>query len=67
MAETLQTEPEKIRHIYVADGVENVIIVTDKLNFQKEIDQFRMGRLEYGVLWTGIVAGMIVYFNSRAR
>jgi len=26
-----------------------------------------MGRLEYGVLWTGIVVGMIVYFNSRAK
>ena len=56
-----------VKHIYVENGVSTVIITADKLNFKKEADTFRAGRIEYAVLWGVIVAGMIIYFGSRGR
>lgn len=62
---TAEASPDGYKHIYIENGVENVIITADKLNFKQDTAEFRKGRVEYGLLWTAIVAGMAIYFEMR--
>ncbi|MFC1754986.1 hypothetical protein ACFL96_16605 [Thermoproteota archaeon] len=56
---------DNIQHLYIEDGVDTVFITCEPMDFEQEVESFRTGRFQYLLLWTGIVTGLIVFFNSR--
>ncbi|MFH1386394.1 MAG: hypothetical protein ABIH50_01850 [bacterium] len=58
---------EGVNHIYIDEGVENVVLVCEKKDFQKEAESFQDFRYKYLFLWTGIVTAFIVYINTKGR
>ena len=63
------TEATAIQRLYVEEGVENVVLICDRsdLDFHEETAEFKAFRLQYGLLWTGIIVGLYIYSYSRGR
>lgn len=59
--------PSRVKHIYIEEGVERLVILSDRYSFKKEVEEFRNSRRLYALLWTGIVAAFVVYIDSRGR
>jgi len=55
------------KHIYINEGTENIILLSEKQELRKETGDFRTFRYIYAGLWTGIIAGLIYYAYTRTR
>ncbi len=64
-ASTSEAMPIPVKHVYIEEGVENVVITAKRIDFKDESGDFKKGRVQYGFLWAGIVLGMAAYFETR--
>ena len=64
---TSESEQKIVQHLYLDQSVENIIILCDKSDFKKEVDEFRDFRCKYGLFWTGIITGLTIYAYTRSH
>lgn len=58
---------KEVKHIYIPEGVETLVIAAKKIEFKKEEEQFRDFRFKYGILWAGIIGALIYYAYSKGK
>ncbi len=58
---------QQVKHVYIDEGVTNVVLLSKKYDFKKEEEQFRDFRIKYAWFWTGIIAGLVYYSYSRVH